>query len=205
MSPASLKQERQVLVLVLMLAIFILWVYYAFMFKPLIKQVSGLGSQVKTSSLQLQHAQEAIAKEGPARQEHERLRTKINELHTHFPPEEELPSAIKVLSDLATQSGVKIQTIFPQRAGNLLELPKKDKPVADAPAKPPDLYTEIPIQIDAVAGFHKLGMFLSRVESGAQPMQLRSLRIEANPSEIKRHEVKIVIAVYFLATPSSKP
>jgi len=205
MSPASPKQERQVLALVLILAVFILWVYATFLFQPLLKQVGTLGSQVKTASLQLQHAQEAITKEGPTRQEHERLRAKIDELHTHFPPEEALPSTIKTLSDLATQSGVKIQTIFPQRAGNPLELPKKDKPVAGAPAKLPDLYTEIPIQIDAVAGFHELGTFLSRVESGAQPMQLRSLRIEATPSDIKRHDVKIVIAVYFLATPSSKP
>ena len=205
MSPTGLKQERQVLVLVLVLAVFILWVYYALMFQPLLKRVSGLGTQVKTSALQLQQTQEAIAKEGPARQEHDRLRTKLDELHTHFPPEEALPSVIKTLSDLATQSGVKIQTIFPQRGENPLELLKKDKPAPNAASKAPDLYTEIPIQLDAVAGFHELGMFLSRVESGAQPMQLRSLRVQANSSEIKRHDVKIVIAVYFLATPSSKP
>ena len=63
--------------------------------------------------------------------------------------------------------------------------------------KPLELYKEIPIQIDALAGFHQMGMFLSRVESGAQPMQVRMLRISDNPSEPRRHVVKLQLVAYF--------
>jgi hypothetical protein len=40
-------------------------------------------------------------------------------------------------------------------------------------------------------------VFLSRVEAGAQPMQLKSLRISGNPKEPRRHSVKLVLLVYF--------
>ena len=55
------------------------------------------------------------------------------------------------------------------------------------------------MQIDALSGFHQLGSFLGRVESGPQPMRLRSLRLSGNPKDFRRHNSKIILIVYFAA------
>ena len=112
-----------------------------------------------------------------------------------LPAEEELPVIIERLSDLASQSGVKIQLVMPQRplqggAGGAVPQPS-------APSSPA-LYKEIPIEIDALAGFHQLGTFLSRIELGEQAMQLRSLRISQNAKTSRRHLVKMTLVAYVI-------
>ena len=79
--------------------------------------------------------------------------------------------------------------------------PNARKAGSQAPA-----YTEIPIQLEALTGFHQLGAFLSRVEQGEPPMQVRSLRINENPKLLRRQAVKMTLVVYAMPSmPSGKP
>jgi len=194
----STREQRLLVVAVVILAGLSAWVYYAYVLTPLFRRVVQLGQDIRTTSITLRHIEQAIAQEPQLRQESDRLRETIQALSTSLPSKEELPSVIELLSDVASQTGVKIQTIFPQRAFESEETPAHAKP----PDKGRDFYTQIPIQIDALGGFHQLGSFLSRVESGPQPIQLKSLRISGNPKEPRRHTMKIVLAVYFAASPS---
>jgi len=171
------KRELQLFVVVVFLAGISLWVYYTLLFKPMFQEAVRLGQEVRTASLKLQHTEQAITQEPQLRQEYERLQEALQGLRKALPPPEDLPSVIGLLSDVASQTSVKIQTIFPQRSlEDREETPRREPASSDVP----ELYTEIPIQIDALTGFHQLGTFLSRVESGAQPMQLRSIRITEN-------------------------
>lgn len=193
MNPLESKRELKTLLLISLLAAIILGVYYSVGLKPLLQEASRLGQQVHTVHLKLQHVEQAIVREPQLRQEFSQLSEMIQSLSTSLPSEEELPSVIALLTDLASQTGVKIQTIFPQRSF------ESRTPGSDQPTKPPELYKEVPIQIDALAGFHQLGSFLSLVESGTQPIQLRSLRISGNPKEPRRHNTKLVLIAYFAA------
>jgi Tfp pilus assembly protein PilO len=116
-----------------------------------------------------------------------------------LPSEEELPAVIESLSDLAGQSQVKIQTIFPQRtdADGAGRKDKEKERGGGAGLKQPDIYKEVIIQIDALAGFHQLGTFLSRIEQAEKPMRVASLRITQDPKEMKRQRVKLLLQSYF--------
>ena len=123
-----------------------------------------------------------------------------------MPSERELASVIQFISDLASQTSVKIQSVFPQRSSDEAAIP--GRPVTTPSAEP--LYQEIPIQIDAVAGFHQFASFLSRAEHGPHVLRVRSLRISGNPREPRRHTMKLVMVTYVTpgaasATPVSEP
>ncbi|MBI4322675.1 MAG: type 4a pilus biogenesis protein PilO [Candidatus Omnitrophica bacterium] len=143
-------------------------------------------TQVRLAKQQLRDIEQALIQEPQLQQQRRQLEDRMARLRTTVLTEDELPTMIEQLTDLAGQTGVKIQLISPQRA---------------FPASlSPDAYKEIPIQIEALAGFHQLGTFLSRVELGTQPMQVRTLRISENPKLLRRHLVKLTLLAYAMSS-----
>ena len=195
MKPGGSLKPQQMFAVIAVLAVVILWVYARYIVAPLMHEAKALDDQVRTGREQLKALEAATANEASLRQQHQELNQTVSSLRNLLPGEEELSTAIERLSELASQAQVKIQTIFPQRA-----LGEQDV-MAGAPkegtASLPVVYKTIPIQIDAVAGYHQLGTFLSLVELGDKPMRVASLRISANPREPKRHLVKLLIMSYF--------
>jgi Tfp pilus assembly protein PilO len=196
---AGSKREQQIRVGgIALLAVLVLWAYYAYLLTPMFRRALQLGRDIQTKRTALQHLEQALAQEPRERQAHQQLTEEIHTFSTSLPSEERLPSVIELLSDVANQTGVKIKVIFPQRSAD-------EEGSKKAVAKTPELSKEIPIQIDALAGFHQLGSFLSRVEADPQPIQLRSLRINGNATEPRRHTVKIVLVAYFTVASGQSP
>ena len=192
-------REQKTLALVVGLGIVILWVYVSFILGPLMREVGELGQQVHERSEELRVLKTAVAGEETLREQQRQLQVAVASMQQLMPSEEELPAVIETLSDLAGQSQVKIQTIFPLRTGSEGAARKekdRDKNRSTGPAQP-DLYKEVMIQIDALAGFHQLGSFLSLVEQGAKPMRVASLRITQDPKETKRQRIKLLLQSYF--------
>lgn len=201
MKLAAPKREQQALVGAILCAGVVLWVYYAYLLNPLSREVARLGQAIQANGTKLQFVQQSVGQIPQLREEYRRLSESLKSIQTALPSEEGMPTVIERLSDLASQTGVKIRTVFPQRTleslGTLAGASSPSAATKPPAVKPPELYKEIPIQIDALAGFHQLGAFLSRVESGAQPMQLKTLRINGDPKEPRRHTMKIVLTAYF--------
>jgi Tfp pilus assembly protein PilO len=148
---------------------------------------------VRSSKDQLAALQQAAANEPTLREQHRRLQDAVVALNRVLPSEAELPTIIEFLSGLASQTQVKIQTIFPQRPLDPLgDLGPGEEAAAEAM-----VYKEIPLQIDAQASFHQLGTFLALVESSDKPMQVSTLRISGNPKEPRWHNVNLAILTYF--------
>lgn len=180
------------LVIVGLLAVGILWVYTSLIAGPLLREVRGLGQRVRDARQELRVLEAATANEAALWAQHRQLQEDVAALRDFLPDEEELPQLIELLSDLASQSQVKIQTIFPQRS--------MDGSATDPDADlGPTVYKDVFIQIDAITGFHQLGVFLSLVEARDQPMQVSFLRISTHPRETRRVKVKLLIQAFFAA------
>ena len=179
-------------VLVGLLAVGILWVYASLIAGPLLKEVGWRRQRVRDARQELRMLEAATANEAALREQHRQLQEDVAALRDFLPDEEELPQLIELLSDLASQSQVKIQTIFPQRS------PEGSATDPDAD-RGPTVYNDVLIQIDAITGFHQLGVFLSLVEARDKPMQVSFLRISGHPRETRRMKVKLLIQAFFSA------
>ncbi len=175
----------------------ILWVYISYLLVPIGRQAIEVGKQTQQARQRLKSLQSVVANENSVKVQYAQMDEVVSSLRKAMPAEEELPAVIDFISDLAAKTDVKIQTIFPQRANNTQQ--QQIQMLPDRVVKPeePPVYVAIPIQIDALAGFHELGTFLSLVETGDKPTQVVSLRISANPKEPRRHQVNLVIRSYF--------
>ncbi len=192
------KSDLRTFLMVGLFAVLLLWGYVAYAVGPMFRRVIELSRTVRTEREQLASLRLATANEAALREQHRQLDETVISLRKLMPPEEDLPSVIEFISDLASQTQVKIQTIFPQRP--LGDLGKKSEDKTQNQAEPV-VYKEIPIQIDAQASYHQLGTFLSLMESGAKPMQISTLRISSNPKEPRWHTINMVVLAYFSVKP----
>ena len=180
------SREQQQLIGIFLLAAIVLWAYYAAVFKPLLKSVMHGGEDATMAQKHLDIVKQSLTQQPQLRQEHDRLTQELQTMRTALPSEHELPSVLERLANLASQTGVKVSSILPQRTQQSVDKEKSS-----------DLYKEIPIQLDAVSGFHQLGQFLSRVEAGSQPIRVKSLRISENTKDVRRPIVRLVLLGFF--------
>ena len=197
MKPGLSGRDQRTILLIGVSGIIILSAYFMLIVGPLRRGGSDLGRKVRSAREQLRALEAATANEATVQEQYRQVEQTVASLRRLLPGEEELPAMIGRLSDLASQTQVKIQTIFPQRsfepegtAGRLSAAGSASEPASI-------YYRDIPIQIDALAGYHQLGAFLSLIESGDKPLRVSSLRISANPKEPKRHHVKLLLVAYF--------
>lgn len=182
------------------------WVYYAMVFMPLFRGVAQAARETAATGKQLHQIRELLAQEPRLRQEQAQLTQSLEALRPALPKEEDLPATIQALSEAASQSGVRIQTIVPQRSvetfGPVASSPAKK---TRAPAAPP-LYRQIPIQIDAAAGFHQLGAFVTRMESGPQALRVTTLRVTSEKAkDPRRHQIKLTVLGSFSMVSEVEP
>jgi Tfp pilus assembly protein PilO len=177
------------------LGIVVLYVYVGMILTSLWREASSTARRVSDARAQLAALRQATTNEAALQEQHRSLQEAVVALRGQLPSEEELPAVIEFLSGLASQTQVKIQTIFPQRPVNVPD----DRLLAGQGKTPAELmvYKEIPIQIDAQASYHQLGTFLALVEASDKPMQVATLRISGNPKEPRWHNVNLSIVTYF--------
>ena len=168
------------------LGLIILWAYLAIVGR-LVREAMNLGQRVRSAREQLKTLEVATTNEAALRAQHQQVSQTVESFKHLLSSDEELPALIERVSALATQASVRIQSVFPQRP---LE-------TTQAGASEPVVYKEIPIQVDALAGYHQLGMFLSLVESGEKPMRISTLRIAGNQKDVRRQTIKLVLRAYF--------
>ena len=194
-------------------------VYAVAVLGPLTGVAGRVGRDARSKAMRLRAVEASLAQEVSLRRDHARLAENAAAIQAEMPTERNIAAVVSMLSDLATQSGVKIQIIAPQqtneapapsakapkaaKASKASASAKSSKAAAPAPAPPapaavPSLYRGIPIRIEARAGFHALGAFVSRIETDPRPMSVTALRISQNSREPRLHAVKLTVVAYVL-------
>jgi type IV pilus assembly protein PilO len=161
--------------------------YILFLLPPQIMGLSNLSKNIKALKADVKATQDDIEKVASYRSRLEdgkaRYQTYQALVLTH---EQEIPNLLEMISAMAKESGVKIVGIRPLRSKETFT------GIGDA------MYKEIPIQVSAKAGYHELGVFLSRAEKAKKIINLKNITIESSRSSVKKHEVELLFSAYLL-------
>lgn len=206
-------REQRTLLLLIALGVLILWLYTAYLLLPLLRGGATLGRDVRAARDQLNTLKLTTTNEAALRHQYNQVQDSVLVMRGVLPNEKELPAVIEILSNLASQAGVKIQTISPVRtppsgaesksplAARVLQEGSKKPGAAQGasllPRPAPIVFRDIQIQLDALAGFHQLGAFLSTVEMREQPIQVSTLRIETDPRSTLPPRVQLILRAFF--------
>lgn len=202
------SREQKILVVGGLLALVVLWTYTTYIIRPLMREGAQLREDVVTARDRLKLLEVTTAQETTLREQHRQLNDTVAALQRLLPDEKRLSEVIERLSDLASQSDVKIQTIFPQKSDPEPGIEKTaalQKTTAASRPAGAIVYHDVVIQIDATAGFHQVGTFLSLMEGQSVPLQITLLKISSDPKVLKRQRVKMLIRAYFSPTAGDNP
>ncbi|MBI3615492.1 MAG: type 4a pilus biogenesis protein PilO [Candidatus Omnitrophica bacterium] len=136
------------------------------------KQRIGLARQELT---QLPGAEEELAKQ----------KAQAEIFSAAHPPEEQLPELLEMIAQAARASQVKLILVKPKE--NLSQL-----------SPSPTGFLEMPIQVEAVGGYHPIGKFLDALERSESLIRLQELKIQANPKDVWNHQTTLTFQVYLL-------
>ncbi len=100
-------------------------------------------------------------------------------------PEEQLPELLDAIAQAARSAGGRLIRVKPK--------------VEEGLAKPgPSGYLELPIQVEASAGYHPLGLFLDSLERSENFIRVQEFRIHGDPQDIWNHKASFIFQAYLL-------
>ena len=152
-------------------------------------QIKKLSPQIQDLKQKIQAAERELLNLPIYKKQYEEMKDKIEICKKKLPYEKDIPNLLEHLSKTAKATGVKILAIEPVNPDVKIKQEAQEKG---------GLYLEMPIKIDARAGYHQLGIFINKLENSERFMKVTDLRIEKEGSNAKMHDVSLVISTFVL-------
>jgi len=166
--------------------IFVLILYFNLLLKPQVIKIAKLITKANKVRAELKGAEADIAKIDQFKKEIEAYKGKVDSYEKTLPAEQEIPSFLENLSNMAKSSNIKIVAITPVvAAGGGGEAEK-------------GIYQEIPILINAKSGYHELGRFLNKLETSDRFMKVADIDIKGNRDNPNKHDIELLVLTYIL-------
>ena len=105
------------------------------------------------------------------------------------PPEEQLPNLLDKITQFARVARVRVVTLKPKEDLAKVQIGSSG-------------YLEIPLELEATAGYHQVGRFLDQLEQSDSLVRLRELKIEPGADAAKQ-DVKMMLLAFLAPTPEA--
>jgi Tfp pilus assembly protein PilO len=185
---AYLKEKQKMYILIAMFGIAGLVLYYNLLLKPQFSGFIAKNREFRIVRDRVKSEEIMIANEAGIQKQHDNFEKQAEYLEKRLPGQAQISSILEDFSNVAESSGVKILRIKP------LEAPV----VASKQKVTNDSYSEIPILIEARAGYHQLGAFVDKIENMDRFIKLTDIDIASIDSDPRRHDIKMRIITYVL-------
>lgn len=179
------KEETKKAILIGILSILVLVSYFNFLIKPqldrtirVFQKTGKVGGELKAALFNIENIEKF-------KSDMDGYRQKVSKYEKMLPAEQEIPSLLESLSQMANTSNVKIDAITP--------FMKNEEKKQSGQA-----YREMSIKINAKSGYHELGRFLASLENSDRFMKVVGMKVKANKATPKKHDVELVVITYIL-------
>lgn len=179
-------KRKTLLVYVLALAVILLFYFFVFL-KPSISKLAAVIPKVREYRIQIKEVREDLLFESKLKEKFEAAQVKMGKYEKKLSREKEIPLLLENLSGMAKTCRVKIIAITPIGRKRMLAASDDGKG---------GVYEEVPIAVSAQSGYHDLGAFINKLETGERYMQVSDIKIRSNKANPKRHNVDFVVYAY---------
>lgn len=142
----SLPSHFQVIIAVIP-SIVVIALFFFLVYSPKDKEISILNAKIVKLDKEITESEAKISKLDVLIEENRLLKAKLKKLKAQLPEEKEVSELLKQISELGLKSGLEI----------LLWKPDARK------TEPGGLYVEIPVNVEVLTEYHKLGVFFSHI------------------------------------------
>ncbi|MBL7069101.1 MAG: type 4a pilus biogenesis protein PilO [Candidatus Omnitrophica bacterium] len=181
------KSKRERALISVLIIILIAGGYFHIFLRPAIKKLVTLIPEVASLKNDLQDARFLMGQKASIDGQNKKLLLMMDEYQKIFPRQQEIQKILEDLSNIANESDVKIVGIRPF----------SEKGIG---TKIVDIYKEIPVEIVARSGYHELGEFLQRLETGGRFIIVKDFKIDSNPHNVKKQNTRLIASTYVSIT-----
>ncbi len=181
------KSKRERALISVLIIILIAGGYFHIFLRPAIKKLVTLIPEVASLKNDLQDARFLMGQKASIDGQNKKLLLMMDEYQKIFPRQQEIQKILEDLSNIANESDVKIVGIRPF----------SEKGIG---TKIVDIYKEIPVEIVARSGYHELGEFLQRLETGGRVIIVKGFKIDSNPHNVKKQKKRLIASTYVSIT-----
>ncbi|UCD36412.1 MAG: type 4a pilus biogenesis protein PilO [Nitrospiraceae bacterium] len=174
--PTHLQVIIAVIPTIIIVALFIFLIY-----SPKNKQIQGLNTRIAQLDKEIAVGEEKVRSLDALIAENARLKEKLVRLKEQLPEEKEVSELLKQISELGLQSGLEI----------LLWKPESRR------TDPQGLYVEIPVKVNVLAEYHKLGDFYSHISRLPRLVNISDINLKTKT--VKGQEAPGIIDAEFTA------
>ena len=160
---------------------------YFLLLAPAQTQVEQLRGQLTTLQREVERNRAIVADLAKYRREVQELEARLNALKDRLPGEKEIPTLYRTLTDAAAASGLGVSLFQPR------------------PPAVRDYYSEIPITLNAEAGYHQFGEFFERVAKMARVVNVTEIKFSGLNRPRSPVRAELVLATYMYRPIGSPP
>ena len=164
---------------ILFIALFIF-----FIFMPKNEQLAALNKNIEKLDKDIAISESKIMKLDDLIAENKMLQAKLATLKEQLPEEKEVSVLLKQISELGQTSGLEI----------LLWKPQNKK------TEPSGLYVEIPVNVEVMAEYHKLGDFYSHISRLPRLVNISDIKLIADTKSAKGEAGGLINATFTART-----
>ena len=183
----DVKEKQKLILLLSIFCIAALVVYYNLLLKPQFLSFIVYNRECISAKRSIKAARTLIANEDRIRRDYDNLKKQVDILDGNFANQDDISSLLQDFSRIAESSGVKILKIKPL---DVIDNISED-------GTTPRFYSEFPILIEAIAGYHQCGEFVNKLESMDRFIKIDDLDIKARPKDA-RHHIKLKVSTYIV-------
>lgn len=177
------RNTREKYMLVAFIGVFIFTLDYFLWLAPVLKLYSASAPHIASLREERRTMKEDIKNKEAILAKWESTKKDLAEKEAMFIAPDETPALLENLSKQAQRSGVRITSLEPS-----------DAPTGGEPKRG---HTPLPIKLQAMAGTHEFGAFLSNLETGRTFFRVTDMRITADPATSERkHTVQLSMEAY---------
>lgn len=182
----DLKEKQKLYVLFGIFGIAAILFNYSILLKPQFLRFIAYNRDFYAIKKRVGNAEALIANEDNIKRQYGILEKQSEFLERRFPGQEEIPNLLGDFSDVAESSGVKILKIKP------LEVVEDISKSGSGGG----FYYELPILIEANAGYHQAAIFINNIENMDRFIKITDIDIRSRPSDPRHHDIKMKISTY---------
>ena len=164
---------------------------YFLVLAPAQAEVTQLRAQLTSLQSEIARSRAIVADLLKYRREVAELEVRLNALKERLPGEKEIPTLYRTVSDAATASGLGVALFQPR------------------PPVVRDYYSEIPISLNAEAGYHQIGEFFERVAKLARVVNITEMKFNGLNRPRVPVRAELILATYMYrpvgAPPAPRP
>jgi len=173
MSLRDPKTQRILLTAVITLVL--MWGYFVssvlpFGYQPRAKQTKELRAEYEKVSTELEKARRTVGNLPQLERESAELQKKWEQAEDLLPSDKEVAELLTQITRAGEQSGVEFELFRPRTP------------------TPHEFFNENPVEVKVTAGFHQLGMFLSRIANLPRLVNVAELNLVGNKPKDKKKE-----------------